>query len=357
MIGYRQLRSKQAKLRKEDKLLGIGLSTYVEICGLAPSRAARATGFGLGLWESATVRVHPTGKVTVYSGSNPHGQGEETTFAQIVAEELGVSVEDVEVVHGDTGMVSFGLGTAGSRTTPVGGSAVAVACRRIKDKGKKIAAGLLEASEDDMVFESGKFRIKGVPERGKSIAEVALASYTAGDGELPVGMEPGLESTVFYDPVNFTFPFGAHICAVEVDRESGVVHIKRYVAVDDCGKQINPMIVEGQIHGGIAQGMGQALWEESVYDEQGNLLTGTLADYAIPSAVEMPPFETDFTVTASPHNPLGVKGIGEAGTIAAPQAVVNAVVDALSHLWVKHIDMPLRPDKVWEILREKGLAK
>jgi carbon-monoxide dehydrogenase large subunit len=353
IVSYHELRAEQARLRKEGRLLGIGLSTYVEICGLAPSRTARATGFGLGLWESATVRVHPTGKITVYTGSNPHGQGEETTFAQIVAEELGVSVEDVEIVHGDTGRIAFGLGTAGSRTTAVGGSAVAVACRRIKDKGRKIAAVLVEAHEDDIVFESGKFRVKGSPGKAKSVAEVAIASYTAGEGELPAGMEPGLESTAFYDPVNFTFPFGAHVCVVEVDRETGQVQVKRYVAVDDCGKQINPMIVEGQIHGGIAQGMGQALWEESLYDDQGNLLTSTLADYAVPSAVEIPSFETGSTVTPSPHNPLGVKGIGEAGTIAAPQAVVNAVVDALSHLGVKHIDMPLRPDKIWKVINQR----
>lgn len=356
MVGYDRLRKEQKELRDQGKLLGIGISSYVEMCGLGPSRVVRSTGFGLGLWESTTVRVHPTGKVTVFTGGHPHGQGEETTFAQIAAEELGVQVEEVDVVHGDTGMIPFGMGTYGSRTTPVAGGAIALACRKIREKGRKIAAYLLEASEDDIIFENRKFRVKGSPRNEKSIAEVAIASYAAGEGELPPGMEPGLEVTTFYDPENFTFPFGTHICVVEIDTETGQTTIKRYVAVDDCGKQINPMIVEGQVHGGITQGIAQALFEEAVYDPDGNLLTSTLADYAVPTAVETPSFETGSTFTPSPHNPLGVKGVGETGTIAAAQAVANAAVDALSHAGVRHIDMPLRPEKIWAILREKGLA-
>ncbi|MDJ0269027.1 MAG: glyceraldehyde dehydrogenase subunit alpha [Aigarchaeota archaeon] len=357
LVGYQQLREEQKRLREQGRLIGIGISSYVEICGLGPSRVVRATGFGLGLWESAVVRVHPTGKVTVYTGGHPHGQGEETTFAQIVAEELGVPFEDVEVVHGDTAMIPFGTGTYGSRTTPVAGGAIAIACRRIKEKAKKIAAYLLEASEEDIEFERGKFYVKDAPERAKTIAEIALSSYLAGEGELPAGMEPGLESTAFYDPENFTFPFGTHVCVVEVDPETGEVHVKRYVAVDDCGRQINPMIVEGQVQGGVVQGMAQALWEEAVYDKDGNLLTATLSDYAVPTSADVPRIETSSTETPSPHNPLGVKGVGETGTIAATQAVVNAVVDALAHLGVRHIDPPLKAETVWRILKEKGIAK
>jgi carbon-monoxide dehydrogenase large subunit len=301
--------------------------------------------------------VHPSGKVSVFTGGHPPGQGEETTFAQIAAEELGVPFEDVEVIHGDTDRIPFGMGTYGSRTTPVAGGAIAIACRKIREKCKKIAAHLLEAREEDIVFDAGKFFVKGSPQSARTVAQIAYASYGAGSSELPTGMEPGLENTTFYDPTNFTFPFGTHICVVEVSRETGQVEIKRYVAVDDCGKQVNPMIVEGQVHGGITQGIAQALWEEAIYQKDGTLLTSTLADYAVPTAVEVPKFETAFTVTPSPHNPLGVKGVGETGTIASSEAVVNAVVDALSHLGVKHIDMPLRPDKVWRVLKEIGVSQ
>jgi len=350
LADYKGLREQQKRLRENGKLIGIGISSYVEMCGLGPSRAVRGTGFALGLYESAVVRVHPTGKVTVLTGTSPHGQGEETTFAQIVAEELGVSIDDVEVVHGDTGAIPWGMGTYGSRTTPVGGGALALAARRIVEKGKKIASGVLEVAETDLVFERGRFHVKGAPSKGLTIQEVALSSYQS--DRLPQGVEPGLESTVFYDPSNFTFPFGTHVCVVEIDRETGVVRIVKYVAVDDCGRQINPLIVEGQVHGGIAQGIGQALYEQSVYDENGTLLTSTLQDYALPTAMELPEFLTASTVTPSPHNPLGVKGVGETGTIAAPPAVVNAVVDALSHFGVKHIDMPITPEKVWRAIRE-----
>ncbi len=354
IIAYDQLRKEQIKLRKEGKLLGIGLSTYVEICGLAPSKIARATGFGLGLWESSTIRVHPTGKVSVFTGANPHGQGEETTFAQLVGDELGLPMDDVEVVHGDTAIVPFGMGTYGSRTTPVAGGSIVLCARKIRDKAKKIAAHLLEAREEDVVFEKGKFFVKGAPSRAKTIQEVALEAYTA--EHLPPGMEPGLETTTFYDPENFTYPFGAHICAVDIDTESGEVKIRRYVAVDDCGRIINPMIVEGQVHGGIAQGLAQALLEEAIYDESGNLLTSSLADYAVPTALELPKFELDRTETPSPHNPAGLKGVGETGTIASPPALVNAVVDALAHLGVTHIEMPIKSEKIWKILHEKGVA-
>jgi carbon-monoxide dehydrogenase large subunit len=355
MIGYEQLRREQKKLRKEGKLLGIGISTYVEICGLAPSKIARGTGFGLGLWESSTIRVHPTGKNSVFTGANPHGQGEETTFAQLVADELGISTDDVEVVHGDTAIVPFGMGTYGSRTTPVAGGSIVLCTRKVKDKARKIAAHLLEAREEDVVFEKGKFFVKGAASKVKTIQEIALETYTA--EHLPPGMEPGLETTTFYDPENFTYPFGAHICAVDIDAESGEVKIRRYVAVDDCGRIINPMIVDGQIHGGVAQGLAQALWEEAVYDENGNLITGSLADYAVPTAIEIPKFELAHTETPSPHNPAGVKGVGETGTIASPQALVNAVVDALSHLGVTHIDMPIKSEKIWKVLKEKGKAE
>jgi carbon-monoxide dehydrogenase large subunit len=351
-VGYSEFRKQQEEARKKGRLLGIGISSYVEICGLGPSRAVRSTGFGLGLWESATVRVHPTGKVTVYTGGNPHGQGEETTFAQIVADQLGVPFEDVEVIHGDTGMIPFGMGTYGSRTTPVAGGAIAQACNKIIEKGRKIAAHLLEASEKDIEYRPGIYSIKGLPDKKVTIQQVALASYAAGANELPQGLEPGLEATAFYDPENFTFPFGTHVCTVEVDPETYTVKILKYVAVDDCGKRINPMIVEGQIHGGIVQGIAQALWEQAVYDENGNLLTATLTDYAVPTSADVPEIELDETVTPSPHNPLGVKGVGETGTIAATPAVVNAVLDAISHLGIEHIDMPLTPTRIWEAVEK-----
>ncbi|MDA4129512.1 MAG: molybdopterin-dependent oxidoreductase [Thaumarchaeota archaeon] len=354
MVGYAEFRKEQEKLRAEGKLVGIGISSYVEICGLGPSAVVRSTGFGLGLWESATVRVHPGGKISAFTGSSPHGQSEETTFAQIVAEEFGVKYEDVEVIHGDTDQIPFGMGTYGSRATPVGGAAIAVSSRKVIEKAKKIAAHLMEAREEDVILEEGKFHVKGSKEPSKSLSEVAYAAYGAGANEIPRGMEPGLENTTFYDPPNFVFPFGTHICIAEVSKDTGEVKIKKYVAVDDCGKQINPMIVEGQIHGGITQGIAQALWEESVYDADGNLITGTLVDYAVPTAVETPHYDTSHTETPSPHNPIGVKGIGEAGTIAAAPAVVNAVVDALSHMGVTHIDMPLRSDKIWGVLNTKG---
>lgn len=352
LAGYWKKRKDQEELRKKGRLVGIGISSYVEICGMGPSSVARATGFGLGLWESTVVRVHPSGKVSVYIGGHPHGQGEETTFAQIAADRLQIPLDDVEILHGDTAMVPFGMGTYGSRTTPVAGASIAIACDRILEKAVKIAAHLLEAGERDIEYSNGKFYVKGMPDKSKTFAEVAYASYAAGANELPAGLEPGLEATVFYDPPNFTFPFGTHVCTVEIDPDTGHVKILDYVAVDDCGRRINPMIVEGQVHGGIAQGLAQALYEEAVYDQQGNLLTGDLNEYLVPTANEIPQIRTDSTVTPSPHNPLGVKGVGEAGTIASTPAVVNAVLDALKQLGITHLDMPLKPEKIYTAVKQ-----
>jgi carbon-monoxide dehydrogenase large subunit len=353
-IGYDALRREQAAARAEGRYMGIGVTTYVEICGLGPSQVAGAVGFQGGLWESAIVRFHPTGKVNVFIGASPHGQGEETTFAQIVADELGVAPTDVRIVHGDTDSTPMGWGTYGSRTTAVGGAALAVATRKIKEKAKLLASHLLEAAVEDMDYADGKFFVKGAPDRHKTIQEISLMAHVAWN--LPEGMEAGLEASSFYDPPNFTYPFGAHVAVVEVDRDTGHVRLKRYVAVDDCGPQINPVIVEGQIHGGVVQGIGQALWEEAVYDANGQLLTGSLADYAIPRADVLPDIEVLSTVTPSPHHPLGVKGIGEAGTIAATPAVVAAVLDAIRPLGVTEVDMPLTPMRVWHAIQEGGGA-
>jgi carbon-monoxide dehydrogenase large subunit len=354
MIDYDQFRKDQEEARKKGRYLGIGFSTYVEICGLGPSKVAGAVGFQGGLWESATVRVHPSGKISVFTGASPHGQGEETTFAQIVSQKLGVPVEDIEIVHGDTDRISMGWGTYGSRTTPVGGTAIAIACDRVLEKAKKIAAHALEVSEADLDFEDGTFQVKGVPDKKITFQEVTLQAYLAWN--LPEGVEPSLEAQAFYDPSNFVYPFGTHICVVEVDGETGEVKLKRYVAVDDPGPVINPMVAEGQVHGGIVQGIGQALWEGAVYDEKGQLISGTFMDYAMPKARFFPNFETAFTETPSPVNPLGVKGIGETGTIASTPAVVNAVVDALKPFGVKDLDMPLTPEKVWRAM-QKGRVK
>jgi carbon-monoxide dehydrogenase large subunit len=350
IAGYQQLRQEQARLRQEGKYLGIGVTTYVEICGMAPSQVLGAVGAGAGGWESATVRVHPSGKVTVLSGASSHGQGHETAFSQIVADGMGIPFEDVEVVHGDTAQVQFGIGTFGSRSAAVGGMAVLMSLQKIEEKAKKIAAFLLEAAEADLVFEGGQFFVKGTPGRGITIQQVAFAAYVP--HKYPTGLEPGLEATSFYDPSNFTWPFGTHVAVVEVDPETGVVKLQRYVAVDDCGRVINPLLVDGQIHGGLAQGIAQALYEEAVYDENGQLVSGSLMDYAVPKADDLVNFELDRTETPSPVNALGVKGIGEAGTIASSAAIVNAVVDALAPLGVKHLDMPLKPERVWQAIQQ-----
>lgn len=350
MVGYADFRAQQAEARKQGKYLGLGMSSYVEICGVAPSKwiGLPGEGWGAGLWESANVRIHLTGKVVVTTGSLPHGQGVETTFAQIVADELGVPYDDVLIEHSDTAGTPFGYGTYGSRSLAVGGTAVYRSVAKIKEKAKKLAAHMLEANPDDIVYENGRAYVKGSVDQGKTLGEIALQASVAYD--LPEGMEPFLDESSYYDPPNCTFPFGTHIAIVEVDTETGLVDLKRYVAVDDCGNIINPLVVAGQIHGGIAQGVAQALYERAVYDENGQLLSGTLMDYAIPAAHMLPPYETAHTVTPSPINPMGVKGAGEAGTIASAQAVMNAVVDALAPFGVKHLQMPAIPENVWKAI-------
>ena len=373
LCDYKKLRDEQKKARANGKLIGIGLSSYVEICALGPSQAMPAGG-----WESATVRIEPTGKVTIMTGASPHGQGQETSFAQIAADELGVDINDITVIHGDTSIVQYGIGTFGSRATAVGGTAVLIAIQKLKEKAAKIAAHMLQADASRLAFEGGRYSLQvataaatGVSEpmvpvgqapagalpepltQGRSsltIQEVALAAHVA--KEIPPDTEPGLSATYFFEPKNFTFPFGTHICVVEIDKETGETKIVRYVAVDDCGKVINPMLVDGQVHGGIVQSIGQALYEEVVYDEQGQLVTGELMDYALPKASQVPWFELDRTETPSPVNPLGVKGVGEAGTIGATPAIVNAIVDALSPYGVKHMDMPVRPEKIWKLIAQ-----
>ncbi len=352
-VDYAGLKAEQARRRAAgDRVqLGIGLSSYVEICGLGPSQAVRGTGLGAPGWESATLRVSPTGKVTVVTGSCPTGQGHETAWSQLVASRLGCSFDDVEVLHGDTGLGGQGMGTYGSRSVPVGGGAIFVAAQKLIDKGRRIAAHQLECSVDDLVFEGGRYTVKGSPDRGMGFGDVALQAWLA--DKLPPGEEPGLEQTVFFDPPNFTFPFGTHICVAEVDTELGTTRIRRYLCIDDCGNVINPMIVDGQVHGGVVMGLAQAFYEQVVYDKAtGQLLTPTFVEYGIPSAMEMPRMETDRTVTPTPSNPLGAKGIGEAGTIAASPAAVNAVVDALSPLGIRDLDMPMTPDRVWQAIQQ-----
>jgi carbon-monoxide dehydrogenase large subunit len=349
MADYSGFRQQQQQMRQQGRYQGIGLSTYVEVCGLAPSPAAGAMGFQGGLWEPATIRMLATGKVVVLTGTSPHGQGEETTFAQLVADQLGVAVEDVDVVHGDTGAIPMGWGTYGSRSTAVGGTAIFKATQKVIEKAKKVAAHLLEAAPDDVVFDSGTFHVQGSPDKSKTIQEIALMANLAWN--MPEGVEPGLEESSFHDPTNFTYPFGAHICTVEVDPDTGEVKILRYVAVDDVGVVVNPMIVDGQVHGGVAQGIGQALYEHAIYDEAGQLITGSMTDYAVPNMTQIPTVETARTETPCPHNLTGIKGVGETGTIASSQAVVNAVVDALSPLGIKHIDMPLTPERVWKAMQ------
>lgn len=352
LADYEGLREEQRRRREagDPVQLGIGFSTYTEICGIAPSQVAASLGGGGAGWEAASVRVLSSGKVEVVTGTSPHGQGHVTSWSQIAADALGVSPDDVEVIHGDTATAPWGRDTYGSRSLPVGGVAVYLAAQKVIDKAKKIAAHMLEAAEGDIEFEGGRFSVRGSPDRNVTIQQVAGAAFLAAD--LPEGMEPGLSAETFFDPPNFTFPFGAHICVVEVDTETGKVKIRDYFAVDDCGPVVNPQIVEGQLHGGIAQGIAQALYEEAVYDEDGNLVTGSMVDYLVPGAPELPRYTLDRTETPSPSNPLGVKGVGEAGTIGSPPAVINAVIDALSHLGVTHIDMPASPARVWQAIQE-----
>ena len=343
--------ARKAESKKRGKLRGLGYASYIEACGLAPSNVAGALGARAGLFEAGEVRVHPTGSVTVFTGSHSHGQGHETTFAQIVAARLGVSVDNVSVVHGDTGRVPFGMGTYGSRSLAVGGTAIVKALDKIVAKGRKIAAHLLEAAESDVEFKDGKFSVAGT-DRTKTFAEIALTAYVPHN--YPLGtLEPGLNETAFYDPTNFTFPAGTHICEVEIDPDTGVVEVAAFTASDDFGTIVNPMIVEGQVHGGVAQGLGQALLERCVYDpDSGQLLTGSMMDYALPRARDLPSFNVGTKVTPCTHNPLGAKGCGEAGAIGAPAAMMNAVLDALSAVGVTHLDMPASPDRVWNAIRE-----
>jgi carbon-monoxide dehydrogenase large subunit len=347
-VGYDSLREEQARARDEGRYIGIGFSTYIEACSIAPSQVAGALGAQAGLYESAHVRVHPTGSVTVFTGSHSHGQGHQTTFAQIVADQLGIPMDNVDIVHGDTGKVQFGMGTYGSRSGALGGSAIYLSLQKIKEKAKKIAAHLLEAAEADIEFEGGKFYVRGSPDRVKQFTDITLAAYLAHN--YPPDLEPGLEATSFFDPTNFTFPFGTHIAVVEVERETGHVTLLKYVAVDDVGNVINPMIVDGMVHGGIAQGVAQALWESVHYDASGQPLTASLMEYGVPRADQLCNYDTGRTVTPSPVNPLGVKGAGETGTIASTPAIANAVIDALSPFGVRHIDLPLTPARLWAVM-------
>jgi len=354
MVGYSDFRKEQQAAREQGKLLGIGLSAYVEICGAAPSAVAGTLGARAGLWESANVRIHMTGKVSVFTGSSSSGQGHETAFAQLVSSELGIPVEDIDVIHGDTSQIQMGTGSFGSRSAAVGGGAIHMSAQKIKEKAKKLAAHILEASEEDIEFEDGKLFVRGAPSEGKTIQEIALASYYYTE-DIPEDMEPGLEAMSFFDPKNFTWPGGTHIAVVEIDKSTGEVTLLRYVAVDDVGNVINPLIVDGMVHGGAAQGIGQALQEEAIYDGTGQLLTGSMMDYAVPRASDLPMYELDRTVTPSPVNPMGVKGAGETATIAGSPAVINAVVDALEPYGVKHIDMPAKAEKVWRLIRDSSL--
>ncbi len=352
LAGYEELRAEQARRREagERHQLGIGVSSYMEMCGLAPSRVLASLNYSAGGWEAATVRILPTGKVQVVTGTAPHGQGHETSWSMIAADRLGISPDDVEVLHSDTAIAPYGLDTYGSRSLSVGGVAVAIATDRVIDKARQIAAHQLEIAPEDLDYGGGEFRAKGSPERSMALGAVAFEAFTAHD--LPEGLEPNLEASSHFDPPNFTFPFGTHVCVVEIDTETGGVGLASYVAVDDCGNQVNPLIVEGQVHGGITQGIAQALFEKASYDDQGNLLTSTFMDYLVPAASELPSFVTGSTVTPSPTNVLGVKGVGEAGTIGSAPAVINAVVDALSTYGVEDIEMPATPERVWRAIEQ-----
>ena len=350
MVGYKELRKEQAEKRKRGEFMGIGISSFTEIVGAGPSKDFDI--LGLKMFDSCEIRVHPTGKAIARFGTKSQGQGHETTYAQILAEELGIPADHIKIEEGDTDTAPYGLGTYASRSTPVAGAAAAMAARKVRAKAKQIAAHLLEAAEEDLQWEQGKFFVKGSPDRAKTIQEIAFAAYT----NHPQGMEAGLEAVSYYDPPNLTFPFGSYICVVDIDRGTGAVKVRRFVAVDDCGVRINPMIVEGQIHGGLAMGFAPALMEEISYDENGNIYGSNFTDYLLPTAVETPRWETGETVTPSPHHPIGAKGVGESATVGAPAAIANAVVDALWHLGVRHVDIPITPPKVWTLLKEHGAA-
>jgi carbon-monoxide dehydrogenase large subunit len=354
LLGYDDLRAEQRRRRDagDPVQLGIGISTFTEMCGLAPSRVLGSLSYGAGGWEHASIRMLPTGKVEVVTGSSSHGQGHETAWSQLVADQLGVPFEDVEVLHGDTAISPRGLDTYGSRSLVVGGAAVVNAADKVVAKAKRVAAHLLEASEDDLVFSGGKFAVRGTPGSEISIQEIALATFASHN--FPEGMEPSIDADATFDPVNFSYPHGTHLCAVDVDTETGMVKIRKYACVDDVGVIVNPLIVEGQVHGGVAQGIAQALYEEAVYDADGNLTTGTFVDYLLPSAADLPHFDTGHTVHPAPGNPIGAKGIGEAGCIASTPAVVNAALDAVRHLGVSDIRMPLTPERVWRAIKDGG---
>ena len=350
MIDYRALRKEQLEKRAKGELMGIGISSFTEVVGAGPSKDYDI--LGIKMFDSAEIRIHPTGKAMARFGTKSQGQGHETTYAQIIAEELGLPSDDIEVEEGDTDTAPYGLGTYASRSTPTAGAAAVMAARKIKAKAKKIASHLLEVGEDDLEWNIDRFQVKGSPDQAKTIQEIAFAAYT----NHPQGMEAGLEAVDYYDPPNLTFPFGSYICVVDIDKGTGEVKIRRFVAVDDCGNIINPMIVEGQIHGGLTMGLAPAMFEEIVYDENGQNLTGTFADYLLPTAVESPKWELGKTITPSPHHPIGAKGVGESPTVGAPPAIANAVVDALWHLGVRHIDIPITPQKVWKLLRDNGVT-
>jgi carbon-monoxide dehydrogenase large subunit len=350
-LGYSELREEQKRAREEGRLLGIGLASFTEVVGAGPSRQYDI--LGIKMFDSAELRVHPTGKAILKLGVKSQGQGHETTFAQIVAHELGIPPEDVAVQEGDTDNTPYGLGTYASRSTPTAGAATSVAARKVREKAKKLAAHMLEAAEDDLEWAGDRFAVKGAPERAKTIQEIAFAAYT----DHPEGMEAGLEATNYYDPPNMTYPFGTYAVVVEIDRGTGQWDVKKVVAVDDCGTRINPMIVEGQIMGGLTEGFGMAAMELITFDEDGNCIGSNFVDYLLPGSWETPSFELGETVTPSPHHPIGAKGVGESATVGSPAAYVNAVIDALAHAGVRNIDMPMTPDKVWEALNEAGLAE
>src|SRR5687767_9905804 len=350
-VGYAELRKEQAEKRARGELMGIGISSFTEIVGAGPSKHFDI--LGIKMFDSCEIRVHPTGKAIARFGTKSQGQGHETTYAQIIAEELGIPASKVKVEEGDTDTAPYGLGTYASRSTPTAGAATAIAARKIREKTRHLAAHLLECSPDDLEWTPGQWSVKGSPDRFKTIAELAFAAYT----NHPPGMEAGLEATDYYDPPNLTFPFGSYICVVDIDTGTGEVKVRRFVAVDDCGNIINPLVVEGQIEGGLTMGLAPALYEEIVYDENGQNLSGTLADYLVPTAVESPKWELGKTITPSPHHPIGAKGVGESPTVGAPPAIANAVVDALWHLGVRHLDIPITPQKVWKVLREAGVTE
>ncbi|HSK95581.1 MAG TPA: aerobic carbon-monoxide dehydrogenase large subunit [Euzebyales bacterium] len=352
VAGYEDLRREQAERRDNGELMGIGVGFFTEAVGAGPRRHMDI--LGLGMADGAEVRVHPTGKAVVRLSVQTQGQGHETTFAQIVAEELGIPPEDIDVVHGDTDQTPFGLGTYGSRSTPVSGAAVAITARKVRDKARQIAAGMLEVSADDLEWEKGRFFVKGDPESGKTISDIAMAAHGAVD--LPEGVEGSLEAQTTYNPPELTYPFGAYVCVVDIDPTTGVTKVRRFVAVDDCGTRINPMIIEGQVHGGLADGVGMALMEIVDFDEYGNCLGSSFMDYLLPTALDVPDWETDFTVTPSPHHPIGAKGVGESATVGSPPVIMNAIADALGHLGVRHIEMPATPSRVWAAINAARTA-